>query len=224
MKKKIEKIAQELMSEAGYFAVQYDGVTYITGLDFINNFLQRYHLFTLYWWNTSLEAVDAFKDLWIMFLATSEDEIKHIIQTITAEYDVTEDYFRTISTASKNTHMTTYGKTETETPNNYTTTTTYGGRRSDSVTTFDSTAYRPEAEGGNSGSDTVTTTGSISKTTGGSDTITDTRLAADNVVTESGRNATPTETVDKEIAMRIKYDLCNIITQRFASLCVFLEA
>lgn len=219
----ISEIASDLYSAGNYFNISLDGVTYVTGLDFINLFLQRFYDWTYIYWNASLTPVDAFKDSWITYLAASADEIQHIIQAITAEYDVTTNYSRTITTASKNTHTTDHGKTTTETPNNYTTTTTYGGTRSDNTTTFDSIAYRADGQSVNSGSDTVTTSGSLTTSNTGTDTVTDTRLAADNVVSETGINSTPTESVEKEIALRIKYDLCNIVMYGFVRECCFLE-
>ena len=113
--------------------------------------------------------------------------------------------------------------TTTTTATDYTTETEYDSDVTDSTTTFDNPVYRNATKNAHGGKDTTTLNGEIENAESGTDTITDTRLKADNVVSESGRNGTSlTDEVVKEVNFRLSKDLSDSIIEGFIKKYLFI--
>lgn len=148
------------------------------------------------------------------------------------QYGVLNEFERTEEEAYKNTREVENGKTLTteyggEHP--YSVETTHKRATTNQVTTFDNSSFRnlshtyDAPESGETSSDSTEYGGSILNTAGGTDTITDTRLKADNNKEISGRNTSPQELLMKELELRRMKEIDDIILEEFAKRYLFLE-
>lgn len=209
-------IATELIENSGQFDITIDGVEILDGEYFISDVISHLWDFSYFYLDDgAVTPYNGFKQLWLMFVAKNTDTLKAIYNDTLITYDPIMTYSRETTTSFKNTHDFQHGKTETITPNT-TTTTTYGGKSQNDITTFDSISYRNEGQTENSGSDTVSVSGASTTVNSGTDTETDTRLAADNVVRESGRNdGLISDDIAADIAFKIKSDFTDIVMLMF---------
>lgn len=213
---KILTIATELINNATQFSVSIDGVEVLDGEFFISDLISHLWDFSFFYIDDgAVNPYNGFLQLWLMFVGKNEDVLKGIYNDTLIAYDPLTTYTREITTAYKNTRDLLHGKTETTTPAT-TNTTTYGSKKQSDVTTFDSAAYRDDLQVENSGSDTVSTSGTITNVNTGTDTTTDTRLANDNKVTEKGRNdGRLSDDLAADINYKIKSDFTDIVMLMF---------
>lgn len=153
-----------------------------------------------------------------------QTSFNRIYAALMQSYDPTGDYSRHETIGYKNTRDVEYGKTVTTSADDYTTEVAYDSNVKNQTTTFDSTSLRDATKAIKDGSDTTTVNGEISNTSSGTDTITDTRLPADNVRDVVGNNNSPQQSIIDEINLRLKNDFTDIVMQGFADKYLFLLA
>lgn len=152
------------------------------------------------------------------------NSLNRIYAALVKDYDPTGDYSRHETTAYKNEHTIDYGKTATNTANDYQSQTVYNSTVADDIKTYDSVTVQDAQSTSKSGDDTTTISGSMETALTGTDTITDERLPADNIRDVVGNNNSPQKAINDEISLRIKNDLMDIVVNGFADKYLFLSA
>lgn len=151
------------------------------------------------------------------------NSFNRIYAALTQEYDPTADYRRKETTDYKLTHETKYGKTSTNTAEDYESKTEYNSNVGDEVSTDGTPAsLRDHTRTSKGGYDSTTLNGTLTTELSGTDTTTDTREAADNIKLIEGNNRSPQEAIRDEIELRMGNDFCDIIIKGFASRYLFL--
>lgn len=146
-----------------------------------------------------------------------------IYEAFYAQYDPIADYRRKETTDYKLTHETEYGRTSTNTAEDYESKTDYNSNVGDEVSTDGTPAsLRDHTRTTKGGYDTTTLNGTLTTELSGTDTVTDTREADDNVKLIEGNNRSPQEAIRDEIELRMSDDLGDIIIKGFASRYFFL--
>lgn len=189
----------------------------------------RFYLFEHYYeWSvfttgtTKQEKYEHFKFVFQNFISEMQASIDCIYGALIKEYDPTGDYSRHETTAYKNTHEIEYGKTATNTATDYESKTEYNSTVADDIKTYDSVQVGDAHSMSKSGDDTTTINGTMETAITGTDTITDTRLAADNVRDVVGNNNAPQQSIIDEISLRIENDITDIVMNQFAKKFLFL--
>lgn len=159
-----------------------------------------------------------------LFTQENSHSFNRIYSSLYEQYNPVNDYKKTETTAFKNERTVDNGKTSTTTATNYESKTTYNSTVEDDTTTFDSTTLRPATKTTRGGDDTNTLNGELETVLSGTDTITDERLAADNIKTIEGYNQSPQEAIENEIRLRIYNDFTDIVVNEFARRYLFLLA
>lgn len=139
------------------------------------------------------------------------------------EYSPVSDYSRKETTAYKLTHETEYGKEVTNEADNYESKTDYNSSITDGTTTYNDTSLRNATKSQKDGYDTVTLNGTMTTTLSGTDTVTDTRDAADNIKEITGFNTSPQKAIENEIAFRLADDFADLVVKEFARRYLFLK-
>lgn len=148
-----------------------------------------------------------------------------IYEALMIEYDPTSDYSRHEQESHKNTREVEYGKTATTTATDYETKTEYNSSVADDTTTYNNTqTLRPATKVTRDGDDTTTVNGEMETALTGTDTITDTRLKADNQKDITGNNRSPQDAIQSEINLRLEQDMADIVVNEFARRFLFLLA
>lgn len=146
-----------------------------------------------------------------------------LYEALSASYDPIADYRRKETTDYKLSHETEYGKTSTNTAEDYESRTDYNSDVGDEVSTDGTPAsLRDHTRTTKGGYDTTTLNGKMTTELSGTDTVTDTRKAADNVKLIEGNNRSPQEAIRDEIELRMGDDFGDIIIKGFASRYLFL--
>ena len=222
----IQTIAESLIQSDNYFDIRDSENNIIfEGSDFVRELLQLY-----YDWYFEFIEVGAFtepiqwvKEIWNSYKNKNLDNWRKAAATYNLEYNPLDTYSREIETSYKNTRTFQHGKTTTTTATDYTTETEYNSDVSDQTTTFNNPLYRNATKNTHGGKDTTTLNGEIENAESGTDTITDTRLKSDNVVSENGRNGNSlTDEVTKEVNFRLSKDLSDSIIEGFVKKYLFL--
>lgn len=148
-----------------------------------------------------------------------------IFEALMVEYDPTSDYSRHEQESHKNTRTVGYGKTATTTATDYETKTEYNSSIADETTTYNNTqTLRPAVTTTRDGDDTTTVNGEMETALTGTDTITDTRLKADNQKDITGNNRSPQDAIQSEINLRLEQDMADIVVNEFGRRFLFLLA
>ena len=169
---------------------------------------------------------EQFSDLllsWHYYLNEKQANFEKIYLALTEVYDPIADYRRKETVDYKLTHETDFGKTSTMTATDYESKTEYNSTVGDDITTYDSPAsLRDHTSQSRTGDDTTTLNGEMKTELSGTDTVTDTREAADNIKLIEGNNRSPQEAIKDEIALRLADDLADIVLKGFAKQYLFL--
>lgn len=171
---------------------------------------------------TKQEKYDNFKYVFQNFVSEMQASIDCIYNALIKEYDPTGDYSRHETTAYKNTHEIEYGKTATNTATDYESKTEYNSTVADDIKTYDGTQVGDAQSTSKTGDDTTTINGTMETSITGTDTITDTRLAADNIHDVVGNNNAPQQSIIDEINLRIENDITDIVMEQFVKKFLFL--
>lgn len=172
--------------------------------------------------STKQEKYDNFKFVFQNFVSEMQASIDCIYNALIKEYDPTGDYSRHETTAYKNTHEIEYGKTATNTATDYESKTEYNSTVADDIKTYDGTQVGDAQSTSKTGDDTTTINGTMETSITGTDTITDTRLAADNIHDVVGNNNAPQQSIIDEINLRIENDITDIVMEQFVKKFLFL--
>lgn len=159
------------------------------------------------------------------YIKQMQNSLNKIYAALMATYDPTANFARHETVAYKNTHETEYGKTATNTATDYESKTEYNSTVADSLKTYDSVTVSDAQSTSKTGDDTTTLNGEMKTELSGTDTITDTRLAADNQRDMTGlQRSNAAANINAEIDMRIRRDFTDIVLQGFADTYLFLSA
>jgi hypothetical protein len=172
--------------------------------------------------DTDTQIYTSFKNKFEEYITEMSAMCERIYAALMQEYDPTGDYSRHETIAYKNTHEVEYGKIATNTANNYTSETEYNSTVGDDIKTYDVVNVADAQSTSKTGTDTTTISGSMETELSGTDTITDTRLATDNVHDVVGNNNSPQQSILDEINLRIHNDMTDIVMQGFSDRYLFL--
>ena len=172
--------------------------------------------------DTDTQIYTSFKNKFSEYVIEMRAMFERIYSALMQEYDPTGDYSRHETIAYKNTHEVEYGKVATNTANNYTSETEYNSTVGDDIKTYDVVNVADAQSTSKTGKDTTTISGSMETEMSGTDTITDTRLADDNVRDVVGNNNSPQQSILDEINLRIHNDMTDIVMQGFSDKYLFL--
>jgi hypothetical protein len=172
--------------------------------------------------DTDTQIYTSFKNKFAEYVIEMRAMFERIYAALMQEYDPTGDYSRHETTSYKNTHEVEYGKVATNTANNYTSETEYNSTVGDDIKTYDVVNVADAQSTSKTGTDTTTISGSMETELSGTDTITDTRLANDNVRDVVGNNNSPQQSILDEINLRIHNDMTDIVMQGFSDRYLFL--
>ena len=152
------------------------------------------------------------------------NSFNRIYAALMQNYDPTGDYSRHETTAYKLTHEVEYGKTATNTTTDLESKTEYNSTVGDDLKTYDSVSVSDARSQSKTGDDTTTINGTTETELSGTDTTTDTRLAADNIKDIVGNNNSPQSAINDEIMLRLHSDFTDIVLKGFADKYLFLLA
>lgn len=152
------------------------------------------------------------------------NSFNRIYAALTQQYDPTGDYSRHETTAYKLTHEVEYGKTATNTTTDLESKTEYNSTVGDDLKTYDIVSVSDARSQSKTGDDTTTINGTTETELSGTDTTTDTRLAADNIKDIVGNNNSPQAAINDEIMLRLHSDFTDIVLKGFADKYLFLLA
>lgn len=222
----IAQMAESLIQSSTYFDVSAGGEVIFSGSDFVTELIGSYHswYFLFCKFGAFTEPIQWFKELWTSYKSKNLDNWIKAYDAYTLEYNPLQNYSREIQTGYKNTKTLQHGKISTSTTTDMTSETEYDSDTTDDTTTFETpVSYRDAMKSTHGGKDTVTVNGTVEVADTGTDTITDTRLKADNTVTENGRSgqSMPDE-IAKEIQLRLADDLSDEIINGFINKHLFL--
>lgn len=153
-----------------------------------------------------------------------QNNLDRIYAALRQAYDPTGDYSRHETTAYKLTHEVEYGKTATNTTTDLESKTEYNSTVGDDIKTYDTVSVADAKSQSKTGNDTTTINGTTETELSGTDTTTDTRLAADNIKDIVGNNNSPQSAINDEIMLRINNDFTDIVIKGFADKYLFLLA
>ena len=231
MTRPTEMIANLLTIEGA--TTDFDVYVTINGTDtvVIANADVRHHLWEHYYeWSifTKSDTITGkYSDLVYAFgeyCKSMRNSFNRIYAALTQDYDPTGDYSRHETTAYKLTHEVEYGKTATNTTTDLESKTEYNSTVGDDIKTYDSVSVSDARSQSKTGDDTTTINGTTETELSGTDTTTDTRLAADNIKDIVGNNNSPQSAINDEIALRINHDFTDIVMGGFADKYLFLLA
>lgn len=214
-----------LITDSSTFNITDSGTTIVHGSDIVNFIFNNYYDWSIACFaGTNADAYTYVKNAIAAFIAEIKPNVVGVYNALSIQYDPNTDFSRRETTAYKNTRETEYGHTTTNTATDYTSETTYNSGNTSDVTTYDSSLFRNGARDSHDGYDTTVINGSTENVESGTDTTTDTRLAADNVRDISGVNTSPAANISRESELRLKYNLtfyaANLIATRFLFLPV----
>lgn len=172
--------------------------------------------------DTDTQIYTSFKNKFAEYVIEMRAMFERIYSALMQEYDPTGDYSRHETIAYKNTHEVEYGKVVTNTANDYTSETEYNSSVGDDVKTYDIVNVADAQKTSKTGTDTTTISGNMETEMSGTDTITDTRLADDNIRDVVGNNNSPQQSILDEINLRIHNDITDIVMQGFSDRYLFL--
>lgn len=231
MKRPTEMIANLLTIEGA--PTDFDVYVNINGTDIvvIANADVRHHLWEHYYeWSifTKGDTLSA-KYMYLVYCfgeycKEMRNSFNRIYAALTQDYDPTGDYSRHETTAYKLTHEVEYGKTATNTTTDLESKTEYNSTVGDDIKTYDTVAVSDARSQSKTGDDTTTINGTSEIELSGTDTTTDTRLAADNIKDIVGNNNSPQSAINDEITLRIHHDFTDIVMGGFADKYLFLLA
>lgn len=158
------------------------------------------------------------------YLTEMQHSIDRIYAALMSDYDPTADYIRHEQQSYKNTHSNVFSRAAINSTIDLESKTEYNSTVADDIKTYDSVNVADAHSQSKSGDDTTTLNGTQSATSSGTDTATDIRLKSDNERDVTGNNTSPQEMIQREIALRMKYDISDIIIGGFADKYLFLCA
>ena len=224
----LKTIAAELLQNEAYFNIKDDDDNNIFyGKDFVTDLIELYYDWFFESWSgigVYNTPFDWFKKIWDSYKSRNLDNWKKAASAYNIIYNPLDNYSREIETSYKNTRDLRHGKTTTSTTTDMTSETEYNSDTTDGVTTYETPVnLRNAVKSEHGGKDTTTINGTVEVVNTGTDTVTDTRLKADNKVSESGRNglSMPDE-IKKEIELRFTDDLADEIIKGFITKYLFL--
>lgn len=158
------------------------------------------------------------------YCADMRNSFDRIYAALMQDYDPTGDYSRHETTAYKLTHANMYSKSAINTTTDLESKTEYNSTVSDDLKTYDKVSVSDARSQSKTGDDTTTINGTTGTVQTGTDTTTDTRLAADNIKDIVGNNNSPQAAINDEIMLRIHNDFTDIVLKGFADKYLFLLA
>lgn len=222
----IQQIAESLLLNESFFNINIEGDEIFSGNDLITELLGSYHswYFLFVKVGAFTEPLQWFKQLWLSYKNKNIDNWIKAAEAYSLEYNPLQNYSREIETSYKNTRSLLHGKTTTSTTTDMTSETEYDSNTTDGVTTYETpVSLRNAVKSEHGGKDTTTINGTVEVANTGTDTVTDTRLKADNKVTENGRNGlSMSDEIRKEIELRLSDDLTDEIINGFINKHLFL--
>lgn len=233
----IQTIAQDIQNhEADFGFKDPQGVVLILGSTVVPELLQRYAGFSFLYNEESMSDFAYFKQMYDDYVANNYEEILNYYQAYMVPHNTLEEYTRTEKTKYKNTRDFDHGDTVTTSFTNYTTKVTTGEygesgaadtpyKTDYSSTTYDQTS-NPKLKDRTEelGTKTTELDGSIKNAHSGTDTITDTRLDTDNVITVTGTNSAASDLIKAELELYRDYPSPEeFLIDRFGRRYLFLE-
>lgn len=158
------------------------------------------------------------------YMTEMQHSIDRIYAALMSDYDPTADYIRHEQQSYKNTHSNIFSRAAINSTIDLESKTEYNSTIADDIKTYDSVNVTDAHSQSKSGDDTTTLNGTQSATSSGTDTATDIRLKSDNERDVTGNNTAPQDMIQREIALRMKYDISDIIIGGFADKYLFLCA
>lgn len=231
MTRPTETIANLLTVTAGandfdtYVSISGVDTVVIASADVLHYFWEHYYEWSLFTKGDTIQA----KYSWLKYCYNEyckemRNSFNRIYAALTQDYDPTGDYSRHETTAYKLTHEVEYGKTATNTTTDLESKTEYNSTVGDDIKTYDTVSVSDARSQSKTGDDTTTINGTTETELSGTDTTTDTRLAADNIKDIVGNNNSPQSAINDEIMLRIHNDFTDIVLQGFADKYLFLLA
>lgn len=227
----IQTIAQDIQNhEADFGFKDKQGVVLILGSTVVPELLQRYAGFSFLYNEESMSDFAYFKRMYDDYVANNYEEILNYYLAYMVPHNTLEEYTRTEKTKYKNTRKFDHGDTVTTTPTNYKTTVTTGTNGNPYTTEYKSTTYdntstpKLKDKTEESGTKTTELNGKLENKHSGTDTITDTRLDTDNVITVTGNNSSPSDLIKAELELYRDYPSPEeFLIDRFGRRYLFLE-
>lgn len=229
----IQTIAQDIQNhEADFgFKDKYpDGKVLISGSTVVPELLQRYAGFSFLYNEESMSDFAYFKRMYDDYVANNYEEILNYYLAYMVPHNTLEEYTRTEKTNYKNTRTVGHGEKVTTSFTDYTAKVTTGTDGNPYTTEYKSTTYdntttpKLKDKTEESGTKTTVLDGSISNAHSGTDTITDTRLDTDNVITVTGTNSAASDLIKAELELYRDYPSPEeFLIDRFGRRYLFLE-
>ena len=233
----IQTIAQDIQNhEADFGFKDPQGVVLILGSTVVPELLQRYAGFSFLYNEESMSDFAYFKQMYDDYVANNYEEILNYYLAYMVPHNTLEEYTRTEKTKYKNTRDFAHGETVTTTPTNYKTTVTTGKYgESGAADTYYTTKYSSTTYDNTStpklkdqteelGTKTTVLDGKLENKHSGTDTITDTRLDTDNVITVTGTNSAASDLIKAELELYRDYPSPEeFLIDRFGRRYLFLE-
>lgn len=231
MKRPTETIANLLTVTTGdndfdtYVTTENGDIVVIASADVLHYLWEHYYEWSMFTKGDTIEA----RYTWLRYCYNEykkemQSSFDRIWAALTKTYDPTGDYSRHETTAYKLTHEVEYGKTATNTTTDLESKTEYNSTVGDDIKTYDTVSVSDARSQSKTGDDTTTINGTTETELSGTDTTTDTRLAADNIKDIVGNNNSPQQAINDEIMLRIHNDFTDIVLKGFADKYLFLLA